>query len=565
MPAENPPGYPYPAGQDPERTIAYRTPQGSQPQQPPQPPYGGPQPPQAHQPSGHDYGQTQHLQQPAFGGDQWRQPEELGYGAPPPTAKAKKKGRGWIIAIVAALLVGVVAGGGVWAAAKLSGGGTQPHEVLPGNAIAYVRLDLDPAANQKVALFNIARKFTATKDTFSGDDPRKALFEAFRKDAMDPTKIDYAKDVEPWLGDRIGLAILPANGGEDPGAAVAVQVKDEDAARASIPKLFPAQEKTGIAFRDDYAILAETQAKADTYAKAAPLSENTTFADDLDALGEPGLLSFWANLGEAAKLSGVAAAGDPTMLDSIKNARFAGALRFDSDYVELTGIARGADSGVTSEPEAVKIGELPASTVGALSISGLGEAFGKQWPKIQKAAQSTSDGQAFTQALTQAQQSFGLVLPDDVVTLLGKSLSVAVDEQGLDGSMPNVGAVLTTDPAKAQEVLGKLEKAAAANGSPSPLVKVPGDGKLVVATSQDYATKLAAEGTLGDSETFKLAVPDADSATFAAFVDLDKIEKFYLQGMQGDEKANAQVLRGVGMSGKYSGNEGDFTLRVLFN
>ncbi len=565
MPAENPPGYPYPAGQDPERTIAYRTPQGSQPQQPPQTPYGGPQPPQAHQPSAHDYAHTQHLQQPAFAGDQWRQPEELGYGAPPPTAKGKK-GRGWIIAIVAALLVGVVAGGGVWAAAKLSGGGTQPHEVLPGNAIAYVRLDLDPAANQKVALFSIARKFTATKDSFSGDDPRKAIFEALRKDAMDPTKIDYAKDVEPWLGDRIGVAVLaPANSGAAPGVAVAVQVKDEDAARTSIPKLFPARERTGIAFRDDYAILAETQAQADTYAKAAPLSENATFAEDLDALGEPGLLSFWANLGEVAKASGVAAAGDPTILDSIKNARFAGALRFDNDYAELTGITRGADSGVTSDPETVKIGQLPASTVGALSFSGLGEAFGKQWTKIQKAAESTPDGQSFTQALTQAQQSYGLVLPDDIVTLLGKSLTIAVDEQGLDGSMPNVGAVLTTDPGKAQAVIGKLEKAAADSGTPSPLVKVPGDGQLVVATSQDYATKLAAEGTLADSETFKLAVPDADNAAFASFVDLDKVEKYYLQGMQGDEKANLQVLRGVGLSGKYSGNEGSFTLRVLFN
>ena len=35
--------------------------------------------------------------------------------------------------------------------------------------------------------------------------------------------------------------------------------------------------------------------------------------------------------------------------------------------------------------------------------------------------------------------------------------------------------------------------------------------------------------------------------------------------MQGDEKANAQVLRAVGLSGKQTATEASFSLRVLFN
>ena len=84
-----------------------------------------------------------------------------------------KGGKGWLIAAIAALIVVLVGGGGVFAVNLLSGGGAQPHDVLPGDAMEYVRLDLDPAANQKLALFSIARKFTVTKDSFSGDDPRR--------------------------------------------------------------------------------------------------------------------------------------------------------------------------------------------------------------------------------------------------------------------------------------------------------------------------------------------------------------------------------------------------------
>ncbi|MCC5574045.1 DUF3352 domain-containing protein [Microtetraspora sp. AC03309] len=526
MPADIPP---FPPGQDPDQTISYRTPR--------------PQP-----------SNDAHTRQ-------WPYPEELGPTVTPPAAPAKR-GRGWIIALVAAVLVGVVGGGGVWAASMLSGGGTQPDEVLPGNAVAYVRLDLDPAANQKIALFNIARKFSATKESFAGDDPRKALFETMRKDAGEFTELDYAKDVEPWLGDRIGAAVLPpAQDGAEPGMVVAIQVKDEEAALAGIAKLdsTPERTKTGVAFREGYAIIADTQEEADRYAKATPLSENERFTGDLDALGEPGVLSFWADLGAIAKVAGTEQ--DPDTMDLVRNARFTGALRFGDDYAELTGFARGMDV-KTPETEPVKLGELPATTAGAAGISGLGDIVRDQWAKLQKAADAAGSG---GRSLTESGAEYGLTLPDDLVTLLGKSITVAVDGEGLNSDQPNGGVVLRTDPAKAREVLAKLEASAAGGGVAPQLVKVEGDGKLVVATSQDYANKLSGQGTLADSETFQLAMPGAENATFGLYADLDKIESLYLDGLRGEERANAEVLRAVGLSGRASADNAGFTLRVLFN
>ncbi|WP_406318163.1 DUF3352 domain-containing protein [Streptosporangium sp. NBC_01639] len=608
MSANNPPGQSPPPDQEPDRTIAYRPQngpsypqgnpqQGGYPQQPPggyqqgqpqqgygqqsqpqqpygQQPYGQQGQPQqgyGHQPT---YQQQPYGQQQAYGQQQpygqqpgWQQqgPDFLGAGQPP-APPARKGGKGWLIAVIAALVVALVGGGGAYAVSLLSGGGTQPHDVLPGSAIGYVRLDLDPAANQKLALFSIARKFTATKDSFRGEDPRTALFDLLNKNA--DAKINYAADVEPWLGSRIGVAVLPpANGSEEPGFVGAIQVTDAEKAKAGIAKIADG-DKYGIAFREDYALIAATQAEVDQAAQAAPLTDLPTFSDDLNDLGETGVLSFWMDAGRVAQLTPQVATQDPAALAQLKNLRVAGALRFDEGYVELAGISRGAQAleGM-GEPEVTGIGKLPASTAGAVSFSGLGDVVSKQWAQILKSADQTAGG-GLQQFADQAQQQAGLALPADLVTLLGKNLTVAVDGTGLDGDQPKIGARIVTDPAKAQEVVGKIEKLLAGDGTGGglpPIAKVPGDGTLVLANSQEYAAELAKDGTLADDESFQLAIPDAGNATAAAYVDLNKIEKLYLQSMQGEARTNLQQLRAVGISGTQSGGDASFSLRVLFD
>ncbi|MEV0199026.1 DUF3352 domain-containing protein [Nonomuraea sp. NPDC050691] len=504
-------------------------------------------------------------QQHAYAQQGWQQQGPDGFGPAQPAGKSRK---GWIIAVAAALAVVLLGGGAVWAVGAIGGGGTQPHEVLPPNAIAYARLDLDPAAGQKLALFQIGRKFSVTKDAFTGEDPRQALFNTLKKDDSSLAKMDFARDVDPWLGSRIGVAVMPpAAAGKEPDFAVAVQVKDEDAAKAGIAKLM-GKDKYGIAFRDDYALLTDEQAKADKYAaESGSLATAADFSDDLDAVGEQGVLSFWARLGEIGKLATTdMTAEQAKALEQVKNARFAGALRFDSAYAELAGVVRGAEGLVDGDLEGAKLSTLPASTAGALSISGLDQIVTKKWAEIEKSMAATPGGAEFKQFVEQAKQTYGLQLPDDLATFLGKNLTVAVDSEGLDSDQIKGGVRIVTDPAKAQAVFDKVEKAMTSSGQPAPKVaKVAGDGTFTLATTDEYAKKLAEDGTLGDSETFTTAVPDPDKATFALFVDLDKVEKYYLQGMEGEEKANAQVLRAVGLSGTQTDTEATFSLRLLFN
>ncbi|MEV4474998.1 DUF3352 domain-containing protein [Nonomuraea sp. NPDC049504] len=588
------PGQPYPPqqpyGQQPAQGQGAYGQQASYGQQPPynpqygqqppqQQPYGGQQAqggwqqqPQQQYPQQGGWDQQQQQQQgwqyeqqgPQQGGWQqqgWQQQGPEGFG---PAEPAKKGRKSWIIAAAAALAVVLLGGGAVWAVGALGGGGTQPSDVLPADAIAYARLDLDPAANQKVALFQLAGKFTATKDSFTGDDPRKALFDLLNEDG--DSKIDFAKDVDPWLGSRVGFAAMPS-GKTQPDFAVAIQITDEEAAKAGIAKIME-NDKYGIAFRDDYALVTPTQDLATKYAQAeGSLSDNAGFSEDMGALGEQGVLSFWASMGGLIELAKKEVpANQAAVLDQVKDARFAGALRFDSAYVELAGVVRGA-KGMAPEGDLPKanIGTLPATTAGAVSISGLDQVLTKQWAEIEKQASATGGAQV-AQMLQQVKTQFGLSLPGDLATVVGKNFTVAVDSEGLDTNQIKGGVRVATDAAKAQAIVDKVLNAMSQNGQPAPQVaKVAGDGVFTLATSQDYAKKLAEEGTLGESETFQTAIPNAGDANYAIFVDLDKVEKLYLASMQGDDKANAEVLRAVGLSGSQTDTEATFSLRLLFN
>jgi hypothetical protein len=199
-------------------------------------PSGGHQPP-------HDDASTQPVgQQPSahpVGSEPLGSTEVLTLGQPgdvfPAESPAASSGRRRGVAIGAGVLAVALLGGGVaFAASKLSGGGAQPDEAVPASAVAYFSVDFDPSAGQKVDALRFARKFpSAGAKIGSDDDLRKALFDSIKGDG--DLKGDWATDVEPWLGDRAGLAVLPAaQDGDDPGVVVVLAVKDATKAKAGL-------------------------------------------------------------------------------------------------------------------------------------------------------------------------------------------------------------------------------------------------------------------------------------------------------------------------------------------
>ncbi|MFK4085829.1 DUF3352 domain-containing protein [Kribbella sp. NPDC020789] len=505
---------------------------------------GGPQP-QQFQPQQAPYQQP--YEQVQFGAGQWQQ-------EPP------KKQRGKLIPIVAALaMVLVVAGGGIFAYGKLNGG-KQPDAVLPGTAIGYLRVDLNPSAGQKLAALRFLMKFPSVKDklklTGDKDDLRQKLFEAVKSGDDDLKNFDYAKDVEPWLGDRIGVAALPAaDGAKEPGVVVAVQVKDEKAAAKAMEKGREATEKTGYAFTDGYMLVAETKAAADSAlaaAKAAPLAENEKYRADLDKLGEPGFATLWADFAGIAKLAGEMG---PAKLNPVGNGSVAAALRFDAQYVELKGFVRSDQEIVAKAADASEqVTKLPGTTAAAISISGAESSIDSVWKNLEKSGEFGDIVQGF------AEQT-GLKLPDDLKSLLGKNFSVVVDKDASAG--PKIAARLETDPAKAQPVVDKLTALLRQRSAEVPIETASDADTLVVSTDKEYAGKVLENGNLGESESFKAALPDVQGATGIMYVDFDGVNGV-AEAVGEKTNADLKALRSAGFVARNTGNfEGEFSLRVV--
>jgi hypothetical protein len=487
------------------------------------------------------------------------------------------KKRGKLIPLVAGLaVVAVVAGGGIFAYGKLAGGG-QPADVLPGNAIAYARIDLNPSAGQKVAAVRFMLKFPSAKEkiglTSDKDDLRQKLFDLIKKDSGNElADVDFDKDIKPWLGDRAGAAAVPGKDGGEPDAIVAVEVKNEDKANAGLDKLFAKEDKAnagldklfakedkkpGRVFTDGYVLLSADQATVDAAvatSKDSPLSGNATFKADMDALGEQGFVSLWADLKGLAALAPKEIASQTTLSEGSA----AAALRFDSQYVELKGIARGDKSiKVNSANAGDQIAKLPDSTAGALTLSDGANLVDTVWKQLEKSGASLN-----LPELTKGfSEEYGLVLPDDLKPLLGKNLSIAVDKDSSNG--PKIAARIETDPAKAETVVDKVTSLIRAHSPMGevPIKKAKDDKTLVIATDQAYADQVLKGGNLGQSESFKQAVPDTSGAVLVGFVDFAAIGA--LNEEIGRDKDYA-ALRSAGLTSRVTGDgQGEFTLRVV--
>ncbi|MEV8372200.1 DUF3352 domain-containing protein [Kribbella sp. NPDC056861] len=531
-------------------------PQG--PYQGQQPGYGGQQPPQ-YGPGGQQLwpqqGQPDYPQQHGGGG----QPP---YGAPETMQwQPEPKKRGKLIPLVAVLAVlAVVAGGGVFAYAKLTGGG-QPAAVLPGNSVAYARIDLNPSAGQKVAAVRFLMKFPSAKEkiglTSDNDDLRQKLFDLIKKDAGDDlADVDFEKDVKPWLGDRAGVAAIPGSDGKEPDPVVAIEVKNEDKANAGLDKLFAKEDKKpGRVFTDGYVLLSEDQATVDAAvanSKQTPLSENATFKADMDELGEQGFVSFWADMKGLAALSPKKLPTETTVQGSA-----AAALRFDAQYVELKGIAHGDQSiKVNSTNAGDQLAKLPDTTAGAFALSDGANLVDTIWKQLEK----SGSGLNLPELTKNFTDEYGLVLPDDLKPLLGKNLAIAIDKDSSE--TPKIAAKIETDPGKAEEVVDKVTNLLRTRSTVDiPIKKAKDDKNFVIATDQSYADQVLKGGNLGQTENFKQAVPDTSGAVLVGYVDFQAVSS--LSKRTSTDKDYA-ALRSAGLSSRITGDgKADFTLRVV--
>ncbi len=512
-----------------------------------------------------------------------------------PDSSAKRSTLPWILVIVG-LIAAVAIGGGALAVRAMTGaGGDQPSSAMPSTVAAYAQIDIDPSVGQKVAALQFFDGLdTKELEEMRDGKGREALFEWISdEDNGALGDMNYQDDVEPWLGDRAGVGVLPGATTEDLVPVVAIQVKDEAAASSFLETMMASEEgsdEVDYFFRGDYVVFSQTSdlEGVKVALDAGTLDDSAEFTSDMEAIGDQGIVSMWANLPAFQDLSNSVnkelsatmseMSSDTPFMDGAAEleGRMAGTLRFDKDAIEL--YAAAFDAGgekIEGGDSAHLISTLPTDTTTALSFEHGDQYVDQFWTLI---------NEAYPDEVAEFQQTAadeGFSLPDDVKTMLGNSavFSTGADlanidemmtEEGDSTDIPSIGYQASTDSAAAVALVDKImalggEEELAAEGIDLPY-GAEGD-TFIIGSNQRYYDALAKGGDLGSTRDFSVAVPEADDADAAGYVNLNAFEPLYLEELEaGQERDMAATMAAIGMR-TTSDDEGGatFSLRLVFD
>jgi hypothetical protein len=462
------------------------------------------------------------------------------------TEPASRRRRRGAVALVAAAVAAAVAGGAGLAWAAFNGDtGDQAARHVPAGVSALVQVDLDPSGQQKVEALRFISKLP---DGDRSGDLREMIYRRLKESTPE---LPAWSEVSPWLGDRAGVAAF----GEEQAPVFVLQVTDEAKARATLERTAGAG---AVRVAEGWATLSDSREhlEAATAALArGSLADDPTYRRDVEALGDAGVFTGWADVARLAALTRQRGLRDGLLGTQLRGAeqwnRVAVVGRFTGGDAEVVVRATGP-TGAPKGDAGAAVAALPADTVAALGVSGGGDFFRQQWEAL-------AEPNAGRDALAEASRQTGLRLPDDVAALLGRRFALALGPAGASGE-PVLGMRATADGPAVAGALERLLRFTDAAGLPLVRQDVP-DG-YALATTREQAKALAGAGSLGASGDFTDAVPDADGAHSIVYVDLRRLESGYAADAPADLRRTLSALRGIGLSATATADGQQLRLRV---
>ena len=445
--------------------------------------------------------------------------------------------------IAGALALVLVAGAVIVAVRLLGGGGTQPAAVVPDDAIAYVGIDLDPPAGQKIEAYRFLRAFPELRERApeEQEDLRQFLIDLVLEEETD-CKLTWQDDFEPWLGQRAALIVRP--GKDEPQILAAIQAGDEEAARtafAAFDKCDGAEGTTGVAFSDGYAILAETQKEADAAvakASSGALETLPSFQALTERAGQDGVIEAWFGndlIQEFFDSAGLGLSSEERKtFDEIYGGELDGALtvRFADAGLEAVAAVRSGKGATSAPSKAITLADMPATTALALAF-GVNDSYQETLEETLKNLAEFAGPGPGGDPLKQLERETGLKLPEDIATLVGNEFGLALREDvistttdqfenggPMDIPSPPFALITDTPESDVQAVLDKLAPLIA----PLQIGTASGSIGTAYGPDQQWNDELAAGGggqRLGDLPEFGSVLPDIEGAEIAFFLNFN--------------------------------------------
>lgn len=432
-----------------------------------------------------------------------------------------------------------------------------PASLVPAEALLYAEGVVRPEGDQREAIEAIAARFPGGEDL--GELIVADLDESFAEGEGEATPT-WEDDIEPWLGERAGVALTGLEPDPDTGEApfiLILDTTDGEAAQAALPDFievdgseptereagdltyFVDEEGAAGGVVDESLVLASTEddflavtdvasGEADALADSEDFSYDVAGTDGADALA-------YATL-EPRPLIDAAIAADPSaefsreQLDRVLESTgtdldepFRFALNADSDSVAFESSAGGSDALAEGRDAALELlGSLPADSTFAAVCQGCLEGFGAGFA-IGVAEAAAEDGATPEQAEQALRERLGLDV-DALLDALGPAVVFARGESLFDISgaavigvsdpdevaraLDGVAAIIRSEAAADAEVSGLPSGlpadaegfSVALTGAPVAINAVLSGDRLVIAFGEEATLDaLEAPETLADS------------------------------------------------------------------
>jgi hypothetical protein len=432
------------------------------------------------------------------------------------------------VAILAALVATVIALAGCG-----SSGGTSsasPAQIAPASALAYIEVTVRPQGSER-------SDAQAALTRLLGRNPIPTL-ESKIQNAGKAQGLNYKRDIQPWLGQRIGVVVM---GLSNANVALVAPTNNTSAALTALDKAARGDHLSPTSYRGvNYQVGTDKSGKPVAVgivghnavaggpsafkaiidaSHGGALASNQTFNSALSAIDSNAIVRGYVNgrslLSAAASsrnLATLPAATRQALTAALQSGRLRGGaafglilkpktISFDVHTTQATSSGRGAD--VSGLPE----GSWLALATGPVNVTQL---------QAMLAGNPTAGA-----AMNLFRQRYGIDLAHDVLPALGP-IQLAIQGNALPAVQAGL-SVTPSNPAAARRVLGAIYKrvkqskslsvtgtptsfVATKAGSPLPQVKVAEVGRRVLATFDEAFNQFTApSSTLSSNPAFRRA------------------------------------------------------------
>jgi hypothetical protein len=382
---------------------------------------------------------------------------------------AMKTTRLLVLTLVLALCGAVAAGCG---SSSGSGGSDDPAALIPASAPVYVEGVVRPEGKVGSDLQGALKKILRT------DDPGAKVRKLIDDSADKREGISFKDDVDPWLGDRFGVAVTALHSGRDADYVAVIASKDDDKANGTLAKQkgdivkrsykgvdyrFDRKEKTAAAVIDHRVVIGtEGGLKSVVDAKGGDtLDEANGLSAVRSKVAQDRVGLLYLDVQGLLRAVAQQASSDPqvgAMLQSFSSAApktLGAALQAQPDALRIDAVSIGTPkSATTGASGADMLASLPADSWLGLGVANLGETLDRVLQTV--AGSGGITGVGVNALLGQFQKQTGLDLRKDVLGWMGDAgvFVGGTSSADLGGAL----VIKTTDPAKTRRTMAVLKR-----------------------------------------------------------------------------------------------------------